>query len=34
MKLCDDFPDFERKFAHVFQKRPLQLAFDDLSWLT
>lgn len=33
MKLCDQMKDFERKFAHVFQRRPLQLAFDDLSWM-
>lgn len=30
MKLCNDMDDFQRKFAHVFQKKPLQLAFDDL----
>jgi hypothetical protein len=30
MKLCGDMADFERKFAHVFQKKPLQLTFDDL----
>lgn len=30
MKLCDDMPDFNRKFAHVFKKKGLQLSFDEL----
>ena len=32
MKLCDDMPDFKRKFAKVFGKSPLQLSFDVLDW--
>ena len=30
MKLCDDMPDFNRKFAYVFKKKGLQMSFDDL----
>ena len=33
MKLCDDMKDFEHKFARVFRKSPLQLAFDDINWV-
>jgi P63C domain len=29
MKLCRDMRDFRAKFAHVFQKTPLQMTFDD-----
>jgi hypothetical protein len=32
MKLCTDMRDFEHKFAKVFQRSPLQMAFDDLNW--
>jgi hypothetical protein len=32
MKLCDDMPDFRRKFAKVFQKGPLQLTIDGMDW--
>jgi len=28
MKLCDDMPEFRRKFDKVFKKTPLQLDFD------
>jgi P63C domain-containing protein len=30
MKLCRDMKDFRAKFAHVFQKTPLQMSFDDV----
>jgi hypothetical protein len=33
MKLCNDINDFRRKFARVFKKSPLQLAFDDIEWV-
>lgn len=32
MKLCQDMPDFRAKFAHVFQKTPLQMSFADFDW--
>lgn len=33
MKLCNDMPDFRRKFERVFAKGPLQLSFlDDDDW--
>ena len=30
MKMSDSMRDFERKFEHVFNRKPLQLAFDEL----
>jgi len=30
MKTCDDMEQFRHRFAHVFQKTPLQLGFDDI----
>ncbi len=29
MQLCEDMPDFKKKFAHVFKKNPLQTSFED-----
>jgi hypothetical protein len=34
MKLCDDMPDFRRKFERVFNKGPLQLTFGGIDWIT
>jgi hypothetical protein len=34
MKLCDDMPDFRRKFERVFNKGPLQLTFGGIDWVT
>ena len=30
MKTCQDMPDFNRKFGHVFRRDPMQLSFFDL----
>lgn len=32
MKLCKNMTEFREKFAHVFQKTPLQATFDDINW--